>query len=219
MQKNARAKISPLVSVTLHSYLSSISRIAWIDMTKAKRPAALMPRSDEDIDWETIRVEYDIGMRSLAEIALEHRITTQKIVSRATREDWPKRGQVTEKAVIATALADDAGALAERLTKLIAREIADLEQQRKTMRDEAEGERQARRLSTLIRSIEKLHEIEQAARRAKKDDPAADAARRRKEDEALRGILEGKLARLAAAGEAARLSGKADAEGSGASCA
>ncbi|WP_293207986.1 hypothetical protein, partial [Parvibaculum sp.] len=150
------------------------------------------------------------------EIALEHGIHYNKIIGRARAEQWPKRGEVEEPQKVATELPEDAEALAARLTKLIAREIADLERQRKTERDEAEGERQARRLATLVRSIDKLGEIEQAARRAKKDDPAADRARRRAEDDAIRAALESRLARLAAVAETAPVPEEADGAGSAA---
>ena len=178
----------------------------------------LRAAKDEDIDWETIRADYEIGTRSLSEIALEHRITTQKITSRAWRESWPKRGEVVQEAALATELPDDAEALAARLTKLIAREIADIERQSMVTRDDAEGERQARRLSSLVRSIDKLHEIEQAARLAKKHDPASDKAKRAAEDKRLRAELEQRLARLFAAVDADGLRERADAAGSAAAC-
>ena len=165
----------------------------------------------EDIDWETIRADYEIGSRPLAEIALEHKITTQKITRRARDENWPKRGEVAEEKRLETDLPQDAEALAARLTKLIAREIADIERQRKTERDEAEGERQARRLATLVRSIDKLHEIEKAARLAKRNDPEADKAKRRAEDELIRAELESRLARLLDGGGKGRLREGADA--------
>ncbi len=112
---------------------------------------------------------------------------------------------------------EDAEKLAARLTRLIAREITDLERQRAVSRDEAEGERQARRIATLVRSIDKLNEIEQAARRAKKDDPSADNEKRRAEDAALRIGLESRLARLLARVDEARLPALPDTAGSEAS--
>jgi putative lipoic acid-binding regulatory protein len=112
---------------------------------------------------------------------------------------------------------EDAEALAARLTKLIAREIADLERQRETARDESEGEKQARRIATLARSIDQLHETEQAARRAKIDEHATDSERSRAEDEALRASLAGRISRLAAVMAEGELSRLADAEGGGAS--
>lgn len=112
---------------------------------------------------------------------------------------------------------EDAEKLAARLTRLIAREITDLERQRAVSRDEAEGERQARRIATLVRSIDKLNEIEQAARRAKKDDPSADNEKRRAEEAALRISLESRLARLLAAVDEARVPALPDTAGSEAS--
>jgi hypothetical protein len=112
---------------------------------------------------------------------------------------------------------EDAEKLAARLTRLIAREISDLERQRTVSRDEAEGERQARRIATLVRSIDKLNEIEQAARRAKKDDPSADNEKRRAEEAGLRTALESRLARLLAAMDEMRLPALPDTAGGEAS--
>jgi hypothetical protein len=112
---------------------------------------------------------------------------------------------------------EDAEKLAARLTRLIAREISDLERQRTVSRDEAEGERQARRIATLVRSIDKLNEIEQAARRAKKDDPSADNEKRRAEEAGLRTALESRLARLLAAMDEMRLPALSDTPGGEAS--
>lgn len=171
---------------------------------------------DEEIDWETIRAEYEIGTRLLSEIARDHGIHSNKILGRARKETWPKRAEVTQETALATELPEDAEALAARLTKLIAREIADIERQSRVTRDDAEGERQARRLSSLVRSIDKLHEIEQAARLAKKHDPASDKAKRAAEDKHLRAELEQRLARLFAAADADGVRERADAEGSSA---
>ncbi|MEQ8267634.1 MAG: hypothetical protein RH982_10590 [Parvibaculum sp.] len=172
---------------------------------------------DEDIDWETIRADYEIGVKELGIIAAEHKITVQKIATRAWRTGWPKRAEVKQETAPGNDMPEDAEALAARLTRLIAREIADIERQSKVTRDDAEGERQARRLSSLVRSIDKLHEIEQAARLAKKHDPATDKARRLAEDKRLRAELEQRLARLFAAADADGLREGADAAGSAAS--
>ncbi|MFN4353002.1 hypothetical protein [Parvibaculum sp.] len=159
-KKSARGEISPLVSVTLNSHLLFISRIVWIEMTTAEKPAKGTSMSAEQ---------------------------------------------------------EEAGALAARLRTVIAREIADLEQQRMMARDESEGEKQARRIATLARSIDQLHEIEQAARRAKIDEHTTDRERSRAEDEALRASLAGRISRLAAVMAETELSRLADAEGGGAS--
>jgi len=178
---------------------------------EAAASAPPKPASDEDIDWETIRADYEIGRKRLSDIGFEHGIHYNRIIARAKAESWPKRGEVEQEKRLETELPQDAEALAARLTKLIAREIADIERQRKTTRDEAEGERQARRIATLVRSIDKLHEIEKAARLAKRNDPEADRAKRRAEDERIRAGLESRLARLAGAGGKGRLPQKPDA--------
>ncbi|WP_041535846.1 hypothetical protein [Parvibaculum lavamentivorans] len=187
---------------------------AAVKAVAAEKPP--LPLSDDDIDWETIRAEYEIGTRKLTEIGADHGISYNKILGRARSESWPKRGEVAQEVALAAELPDDAEALAARLTRLIAREIADIERQSKVTRDDAEGERQARRLSSLVRSIDKLHEIEQAARLAKKHDPATDKARRLAEDKRLRAELEQRLARLFAAADADGIRERADAEGSAA---
>lgn len=194
---------------------------------KAKAPPAAKPRvkkavaakapvrkaDDAGIDWDRIRADYEIGARKLKAIGLEHGITSQKIAARALHENWPERGEVAEAPPPKTGgeLPEDAEALATRLTKLIAREIADVEGQRRITRDDAEGERQARRLASLVRSIDKLHEIEQAARQAKKNDPDSDRKKRREEDERVYAELQHRFARCFAAADQDRLHAEADA--------
>lgn len=176
-------------------------------------PKRMRPATADDIDWDAIRADYEIGVKPLTEIAAEHRLTFQKITGRAKKQLWPSRAVVKHDAA-PPAMPDDAEALAARLTKLIAREIADIERQVRTTRDGAEGERQARRLASLVRSIDKLHEIEKTARQAKKNDPASDKAKRRAEDERLRIELDQRLARTFAAIDQGQLREEADTAGS-----
>ncbi len=192
---------------------------------KVKAPPAAKPRvrpaakprmrkpDDAGIDWDRIRADYEIGAKRLQEIADEHAIKFQKITARAQRDNWPKRAEVAVAPTPKTGgdLPEDAEALAARLTKLIAREIADVEGQRRMTRDDAEGERQARRLASLVRSIDKLHEIEQAARQAKKNDPDSDRKKRRDEDERIHAGLRDRFARCFAAADQDRLHAEADA--------
>lgn len=176
-------------------------------------PVRVRPATADGIDWDTIRADYEIGVKPLTEIAAEHGVTVQKIVGRAKKQLWPPRAEVTRKTA-PPEMPDDAEALAARLTKLIAREIADIERQARTTRDGAEGERQARRLASLVRSIDKLHEIEKTASQAKKNDPASDKAKRRAEDERLRLELDQRLARTFAAIDQGQLREEADTQGS-----
>lgn len=181
-------------------------------LIKVAKPCARKP-DDAGIDWDRIRVDYEIGARKLKAIGLEHGITSQKIAARARHENWPKRAEAAEAPPPKTGgeLPEDAEALATRLTKLIAREIADVEGQRRITRDDAEGERQARRLASLVRSIDKLHEIEQAARQAKKNDPDSDRKKRRDEDERILAGLRDRFARCFAAADQDRIHAEADA--------
>lgn len=184
---------------------------------KVAAPAAPLCKPDDaGIDWDRIRADYEIGARKLKEIAVEHQISTQKIAARATRDGWPKRAEVRAERWPrggGAPLPVDAEALAGRLIKLIAREIADVEAQRKVTRDEALGERQARRLASLVRSADKLHEIEQAARQAKKNDPESDRKKRREEDERIYADLQRRFALLFADADEKRLREDADAAG------
>lgn len=165
---------------------------------KAAAPRAPLRKPDDaGIDWDRIRADYEIGKRKVKEIAAEHGIKFQKISARATRDGWPTRNEVraTQRTATGAPLPVDAEALAGRLIKLIAREIADVEAQRKVTRDEALGERQARRLASLVRSADKLHEIEQAARQAKKNDPESDRERQIAEEDRVYAELQSRFAR------------------------
>ncbi|MDO8838526.1 MAG: hypothetical protein Q7V31_06315 [Parvibaculum sp.] len=164
---------------------------------EAAPEAPLCKPDDAGIDWDRIRADYEIGAKALKVIAQEHGINWQKITTRATRDGWPKRAEVRTERRPRTggALPVDAEALAGRLIKLIAREIADVEAQRKVTRDEALGERQARRLASLVRSADKLHEIEQAARQAKKNDPESDRERQIAEEDRVYAELQSRFAR------------------------
>jgi len=190
------------------------NKVAKPRVRKAVAPKAPLRKPDDaGIDWDRIRADYEIGARKLKAIGLEHGITPQKIAARARADNWPKRGEVAEAPPPKTGgdLPEDAEALATRLTKLIAREIADVEGQRRMTRDDAEGERQARRLASLVRSIDKLHEIEQAARQAKKNDPDSDRKKRREEDERIYAELQRRFALCFAAADQDRLREEADA--------
>ena len=180
---------------------------------RAAPKAARRKLDDAGIDWDRIRADYEIGARKVKEIADAHGIKFQKISARARRDGWPTRKEIRSTQYTATGapLPVDAEALAGRLIKLIAREIADLEAQRKVTRDEALGERQARRLASLVRSADKLHEIEKAARQAKKNDPESDREKRRIEDERILTELRDRFARCFAAADAGAVREAADA--------
>lgn len=83
--------------------------------------------------------------------------------------------------------------LATRLRDLIEREIADIEVEGKRKRATSDRERAARQLASLVRSLEKLNEIDHADKARRE----ARAAARKTEDEDHRAELERRLARLA----------------------
>ncbi|MBI1261390.1 MAG: hypothetical protein GC184_06670 [Rhizobiales bacterium] len=83
--------------------------------------------------------------------------------------------------------------LATRLRDLIEREIADIEVEGKRKRAASDRERAARQLASLVRSLEKLNEID-LADKARRE---ARAAARKTEDEDHRAELERRLTRLA----------------------
>ena len=186
-------------------------------VTKAA-PAPELPKrkpDDAGIDWDRIRADYEIGAKPLKVIAADHQITMQKITSRATHDGWPSRAAVEEERKLRKGgdLPPDAEALAGRLIKLIAREIADVEAQRRVTRDEALGERQARRLASLVRSADKLHEIEQAARQAKKNDPESDRERQIAEEDRICAEFDRRFAHFLDVARARRDQERAEAEG------
>jgi len=130
-------------------------------------------------------------------MAKAYDVPWQTIKARARREDWPAMGSQPPPAVPAEKPAQgkraSARQLATRLRDLIEREIADIEIEKSGKRAAADQERAARRLASLVRSLEKLNEIDHADK-ARRD---ARAAARQSEGEDHRAELESRLARLA----------------------
>ncbi|MGB3808906.1 MAG: hypothetical protein WA943_02355 [Parvibaculum sp.] len=164
-------------------------------------------------DWETIRARYEDLAQSLAEIAASEGVAWQKISSYARRAGWKLRQPPKSEARRA---ADLAGAalmptkLASRLKRLIAREIDAIEGESTQDRPALERERDARRLSTLVKSLEKLNDIKAA--KEKREPKSADE---RNGDGDMRAELERRLARLSAGSGAAGVSCEPDAAGDG----
>lgn len=92
--------------------------------------------------------------------------------------------------------------LAARLKALLAREIADIEARGLAAMDEGDKEKIARRLSSLVRSFDKLAEIERVAKAGKKKRTVYGE----KEHAAMRDELERRLDKLAAETGAASVS-------------
>jgi hypothetical protein len=191
------AKISPLKKRNARNHL----------MAHVKKSAC----GGLKVDWAEIRRDYEDLDKPLAETTAKAGMTSQKLVCLARGAGWMLRKPPDASARPASELMGSALKpvhLATRLKRLIAREIESIESEIAHERDAVEKERDARRLSTLVRSLEKLNDIKaaKAKREPKSGDPAEDS-------DAMRAELEGRLARLAAGDGARGISGEPDAGG------
>lgn len=164
-------------------------------------------------DWVEIRRDYEDIEKPLAETAAKAGMNWQKLVGIAKAAGWKPRTPPAKPAPPASELGGSSLApskLATRLKRLIAREIESIEGEIAHERDAVEKERDARRLSTLVRSLEKLNDIKAA--KAKREPKSGDSA---EDAEALRAELERRLARIAAGDNAGGVPGEPDPEGDG----
>ncbi|KAB7741610.1 hypothetical protein F2P47_04195 [Parvibaculum sedimenti] len=156
--------------------------------TKAKR---------KEPDWAKIRAAYEDPAVPLSGTAKVAGVNAQTLIARARREGWRARTPAPAKPAPAAELTGAAmkpSSLATRLKRLIAREIEAIEGESTKKREAAEKERDARRLSSLVRSLEKLKDMKSGKEKTdKKKDEDGDA---------LRTELQRRLARLAAAANA-----------------
>lgn len=170
-------------------------------------------------DWDRIEQAYR-GSEPLADVGARYGITMQKIVAHARREDWPLRGARKTKTLRGAGHAHktkqaSAAALMKRLTRLVEQQIDDIEKRLKRKAASQDHERDARTLSNLTRTLDKLIELKRSAEadraaraRAKRDDRKATGSDR--DEDALRADLAGRLARLAAAGNRDGVSGQSE---------
>ncbi|NIJ42452.1 hypothetical protein FHS78_002754 [Parvibaculum indicum] len=170
----------------------------------------------ESIDWAAVRRAYADPAIPLRETAATLGIPWQTLSARATREGWPMRCTQSRAKNAAPEERATAGRLTQanlltRLRRLIDREIGDIEKEYEQDGAPADRERAAKRLTVLVRSLDKLTEIQNATKKAKPKDGAD------KGGAALRAELERRLVGLAAGNGEARLPEKPDGEGSGVS--
>lgn len=163
--------------------------------TKAKRKAP---------DGAKIRAAYEDISVPLSETAKAAGVSAQALVARARREGWRSRTPMPVKPAPAAELTGAAmkpSSLATRLKRLIAREIEAIEGESTKKREAAEKERDARRLSSLVRSLEKLKDMKSGK----------DKTDRKKDEDgdALRTELQRRLSRIAAAADEGGVSGDA----------
>ncbi|HEY4343046.1 MAG TPA: hypothetical protein VGN05_01760 [Parvibaculum sp.] len=169
---------------------------------------------------QKIRKAY-LGDREVAEIAAEYGTTKQAIAMLAQLQGWRLRNGKIGKppAMPAQPKADDRGDIATprqlglRLRRIIASEIADIEEKTDS-KDDAEREKTVRRLASLTRSLDKLKLIKRP-----EQEKSADGKTKRSgkpaDDAGLRAELERRLARLSAGSGEGGVSGQPDAAGDG----
>lgn len=155
-------------------------------------------------DWLQVRRDYEAGLLPVAQIAAAAGINSNKLTAQARREGWALRG----KARIKTQGTRETIA---RLKALLQRRLAELESQLGTLGEEADAassEREIRSMNTLVRTLEKVLELERKDRagRARRrhehkrfDDAERDALARRLE--ALHDLWSREEAQSGAAGE------------------
>ena len=170
-------------------------------MTDCPQPATEEPKP---VDWARIEQVYQTEEK-LANIAKEYGLTVQKIVAHAQREGWRLRydKQRAGKQKRSPGSTDPA-TLRKRLTALVERQIAEIEQRLAEPAESRDHERDARTLSNLTRTLDKLIELKRAAaveqaeaKRLREEVSGNDGA---KTDDVLRQDLARRLARIAAAG-------------------
>ncbi|HEX7774922.1 MAG TPA: hypothetical protein VF449_00180 [Parvibaculum sp.] len=176
-----------------------------------KKSAPAEVPAEVKADWAKIRRDYENAKKPLTETAAKAGMTWQKLVSIARGAGWkprtpPELPMRPSNELGGSSLAPSR--LATRLKRLIAREIESIEGEIAHERDAVEKERDARRLSTLVRSLEKLNDIKAA--KAKREPKSGDGA---DDGDAMRAELERRLARLAAGDGANGISGQPDTAG------
>ena len=146
-------------------------------------------------DWEAIRIKYEIAEMPMSEVAAGTGMAWQKIAIYAAKNGWRLRKPRT-RAQKDDALRDAGLAptrLATRLKRLIAREISSIENEDMSERPAADRERDARRLSSLVRSLEKLNDIKAAKNKREREAEDGEG-----DEEAVQAELERRFDRLAA---------------------
>ncbi len=141
--------------------------------------------------WARAKERYEHGLEALAAIAAEAGITRQALVVRARNEGWKLRGYAKPWA----ARAQGTRATLARFKALLQQRLTEFEAQIGTLSAEASAatsERDIRAMNTLVRTLEKVLELERKER-------ARRIARRKHDkrfDDAERDALADKLAGL-----------------------
>lgn len=169
-------------------------------MTKREAEAPGPPRAD----WAEIRRDYEDLSVPLSETAAKAGLPWQTLARIAAGAGWKMRKAPPKPDAPAAELVGAAlqpTKLAARLKRLIAREIEAIEGESTQARDPAEKERDARRLSSLVRSLEKLNDI-----KASKSKRPKETDGKEEDGDVLKAELHRRLARLRAAGSESAIS-------------
>jgi hypothetical protein len=118
-----------------------------------------------DAGWIRLRNDYEAGQRKVAEIAVEAGLSVQKLAALARQRNWRLRGQGRPQS---SATRETIA----RLKSLLQRRLGELEARignSETADGAASGERDIRAMHTLVRTLEKVLELdrEDRARRAR----------------------------------------------------
>ncbi len=157
---------------------------------------------NRNIDWDLIAALYADHSLPLREIARRCGVHKGTISKRAFREGWPARGSrrrtPPQRAEYTVLIA--------RMFRAIDRQMLEMEQRLETdpqQRNAAERERDARTLTTLTRTLEKLRDLQDKAARSRAETGAGDDGKEARDTEEMRAELERRFTRLlTAAGEA-----------------
>jgi len=175
----------------------------------AKPDALVEPDATVEIDWAAIRVKYETQDLPMSEVVAGTGMQWQKVAIHAARHGWklrkPRSRAQKDDARRDAGLAPTR--LATRLKRLIAREISSIEKEDMANRPAADRERDARRLSSLVRSLEKLNDIKAAKNKRERE-----AETNEPDSDDLRNELAHRLARFAAGKAADGVAGKPEPE-------
>ena len=159
-----------------------------------------MPRSKKNIDWDAVAAAYTEGALTLKQIGEQFGVTAGAISQRAKREGWPARKRVSVRQ------RKPGAAFEWRLARALDRQIAELEDRwsdEDMLGDAANAEKEARTLNVLIRTAEKLKELEMNTQtRSGTSGDQSDKKAERLDRKRLRETLERRLDKLIAAADA-----------------
>lgn len=114
--------------------------------------------------WARVRERYEHGIEAVATIAADAGITRQALVARARQEGWKMRGYAP---AARSGRAQGTRATLARFKALLQQRLSEFEAQIGTLSAEASAatsERDIRAMNTLVRTLEKVLELERKER-------------------------------------------------------